>query len=101
MMAFDSPTGTRYRQFERLLLVIELLAPLRLGAMPQEIAGDVRDILGERVSDRTIRRDCEALVELGLVDRASPRPARYRWRGRTMRSESILRSAEIHAELKC
>ncbi|QDV63058.1 winged-helix domain-containing protein [Crateriforma conspicua] len=99
MKLIESPNSRRYRQFERLLLVIELLAPLRLGAMGQEIADDVRDILGERISDRTIRRDCEALVELGLVDRTSPAPARYRWRGRTMRSESILRSAELHAEL--
>jgi hypothetical protein len=57
----------RMRQLMRVLLVIQLLAPLRKGATLSEIAKDVRDDVGA-YCERTIKRDLEALEMCGLVD---------------------------------
>lgn len=91
MISSIQEPGRRYAQLERILLVIELLAPLRCGATLKELAADVNDELGTDYHVRTIRRDVEALATLGMIEcteggirgRVS---ARFRWRDRSIRA---------------
>ncbi|WP_339886645.1 hypothetical protein [Rhodopirellula europaea] len=58
----------RLRQLQRVLIVIELLGPLRYGATINELISEVRHADGEFCT-RTIERDLDALQQLGLVQR--------------------------------
>ena len=58
----------RLQQLKRVLLVVDLLSPLRFGATTEEVYRDVRSIEGV-ISKRTVERDLYALFEIGLVDR--------------------------------
>lgn len=86
----------RMRQLMRVLLVIELLAPLRKGATLSEIAKDVRDNFGAYCK-RTIERDLESLELCGLVDcvwessnaHPSARRKRYLWCDRSFRTAML------------
>lgn len=87
------PRESRMMQFARVLMLAELLAPLRRGASIDVLAGDVCDMMGQRYCDRTIRRDLEFLESMGVVelDHRDDGPMIARWiRGR-------IRSAVIEA----
>lgn len=85
----------RLRQLRRLLLVIELLAPLRRGATVAELQRDISEDIGP-VCSRTIRRDLESLELLGLIERA--RPARWRWVAESIRAAIYHHTATALAE---
>lgn len=87
------PRESRMMQFARVLMVAELLAPLRRGATIDDLVNDVSDMMGQRYCDRTIRRDLEFLQSMGVVDldHRDDGPMIARWiRGR-------IRSAVIEA----
>lgn len=58
----------RYRQLRRVLLILELLAPLRYGASLPDLRTDVVDALGP-IHERTILRDLQTLESIGFVER--------------------------------
>ena len=65
-MAHDP--SRRLRQLQRILTIVELIAPLRFGATINELISEVRHADGEYCV-RTIERDLDALQQLGLVQR--------------------------------
>lgn len=91
----------RLRHLQRLLLLIELLAPLRHGATLGELASDVRNDLGT-YTDRTIRRDLDLLELAGLVDhipqvgRIPMSQTRWRWRHEFPRAAIFASAASNH-----
>ncbi|PHQ35180.1 hypothetical protein [Rhodopirellula bahusiensis] len=85
----------RYAQFERLLLLAELLAPLRRGATAGDLYRDCCDLLGRVVCERTIERDLEFLHQVGTVQTDDHR--RYRWNGASVRSVVMERMNEAIA----
>lgn len=95
--------GDRGAAIERLLLVAELISPLRHGVRLDELAGDVCDLLGRNYNQRTIHRDCLLLERLGIIE-AFFRPGdqnergrpitRYRWRDGHTRSMIVAAMAE-------
>jgi hypothetical protein len=98
----------RLRQLQRVLLLIDLLSPLRRGATAAELARDISDEL-DRYSVRTIRRDLEALHDLGLVTPTSSTNAsrigtgakvkRWRWVGWPGRSLEASAGAVCHPRI--
>lgn len=96
--------GNRLRQLERVLVIIELLSPLRHGATLGEIVSDVRDTIGDDYCERTIIRDLKALKLLGVVERTRHRArgggvtARWRWIDRSVRAAVFSRMAELRSE---
>ena len=78
----SKPSVTRFMQFERLLMICELLAPLRHGATMKEILDDVCDFTGQQYSERTIHRDLKFLEMKGIIDSTKPvcGKRKYRWR---------------------
>jgi predicted DNA-binding transcriptional regulator YafY len=63
-----SNTSDRFSyRFERVLLTVELLAPLRHGATAKELANDIGQILGTQYVERTIYRDLQMLQRMGIV----------------------------------
>jgi|JI7StandDraft_1071085.scaffolds.fasta_scaffold719356_2 predicted DNA-binding transcriptional regulator YafY len=89
----------RYEQFRRLLLVVELLAPLRAGATVEEITQDVSDFMGQPVCCRTIVRDIDALRSFGLVEPSQTmKPSRWRFKGSSIRAAIVRAVAELHSE---
>ena len=89
---------SRSMQLARVLLIAELLAPLRHGATIGELMSDVSDTLGVRFCERTIRRDLEALESLGVVELVHPnrRPMVAKWARDRFRS-SVVESLAIAA----
>lgn len=103
--ARSNAPGWRLRQLERVLLLIELLAPLRCGARLPELTDDLNDTLGTEYCERTVRRDLAALERLGLVEpvvappRYKPGPVcpRWRWTDRSVRGAICRHVAELQA----
>ena len=95
---YDSP-DRRLRQLERVLVIIELLSPLRYGATIEEIASDVRDTIGDDYCERTIIRDLKALERLGVVERTRG-SGRWRWIERSVRAAVYHRMAELRSEAR-
>lgn len=102
-------TPVRFRQLERTLIVLELLAPLRHGATVDQITREVNEILGTRYVHGTLARDLAGLAQLGLVesvrspDRGHRRTMQqYQWRftDRSIRSTVMQRAGEIRGELR-
>ncbi|WP_430454221.1 hypothetical protein [Rhodopirellula europaea] len=93
MPAKRKPENVRGRgcSFERILLLCELLAPLRNGATAEELTDDAADCLGRSYHERTIRRDLEFLHERGILETSDHR--RYRWNGLNPRSVILERMA--------
>lgn len=95
----------RLRQLRRVMLIIELLAPLRRGATAEELAQDVSEDLGP-VSSRTIARDLESLELLGLVEGRRPESngqrgilaKRWHWVSRSLRAAIHRHASEFIAE---
>ena len=92
---------SRYRQFERLLLLMELLAPLRRGASIDELLADVRDMTGTPYCQRTVYRDLRFLCHVGLVERVASCSAdrakrRYRWTGGNSLRAAVSQQAAEH-----
>jgi len=83
---------------ERILILVELLAPLRRGARVHELTQDVAEILGRQYSDRTIERDLTLLHELGIAERVRDE-ASLRWRfvDQSIRSAVLSKTAELRA----
>lgn len=85
----------------RIVAVIDALAPLRLGATARDVAKLLNDSIGESWSVRSVRRDLDALVEAGFVDRIvakvegvnSPVVVAHRYRLRLHRSEAFQKLA--------
>lgn len=107
-MAHD--TARRLRQLQRVLTIIELLAPLREGATTQELTDTLQED-GSEFCKRTIRRDLDALEAIGLVECHDPlkvkglwaRAAigdscRWVWIGKTAGARVIAGAAEQFAE---
>lgn len=99
----------RMRQLDRCMLIIALLAPLRRGALPEDLLQDVENILGGRYAKRTIVRDLAALSRLGLVERFRPtdrengrrlQPFMWRFRDRSVRAAVLQKVAELRGELR-
>ena len=79
----DAERGyARYEQLARIMLVIELVAPLRYGVTVDELHPDICEEYGN-VCPRTVRRDLAFLETLALVDRheeiAPSGQQRFRW----------------------
>lgn len=95
----------RLRQLRRVMLIIELLAPLRRGATVEELARDISEDLGP-ITTRTIRRDLESLEILGLVEKRRPDPAadrlthakRWHWVRDSIRAAIHRHAADFVAE---
>lgn len=88
----------RFRQFARIFLIVELLAPLRRGATLVELNSDVSDELG-RYCERTIRRDLSFLESLGVVEAVcGDGQVRYRWRDCSIRSVIAERMSSMVAD---
>ncbi|MEM1228064.1 MAG: hypothetical protein AAGJ40_20430 [Planctomycetota bacterium] len=95
--------ANRLRQLERVLLIVELLAPLRDGATVGELTNDVRELF-QGFGKRTIRRDLAALRRMGFVDQMTHRQndqgyveARWVWTDRSIRGVIMRHAAEIQA----
>ena len=92
-------SARRYRQLCRVLLLVELLAPLRNGATVAELTTDVCENIGP-VDQRTIYRDLETLEALGLLERFK-RPEdsghRWRWQDGGLRA-AVVRGAAVGSE---
>jgi hypothetical protein len=82
----------RYSQFERLLLLVELLSPLRRGAKAGELFRDACDLLGRNLCEKTIQRDLAFLEQAGVVETDDGR--RFRWNGASVRAVLLERMAE-------
>lgn len=61
----------RYLQLNRVLLLIELLAPLTVGATLADVTADIRGEVGD-VCQRTVRKDLKVLEVSGLVEKHRP-----------------------------
>ena len=85
----------RYRQLRRVLLLVDLLAPLRFGASIPALARDYREFSGDPVCERTIRRDLAALLEIGMVEES--KPGVFRWSDRQAVAKAIRTEAEKRA----
>ena len=78
----------RYGQLERVHATAELLRQFRFGCRLQFINWEVGERLGEKICERTTRRDLEFLELIGVVEversertgKYAP-PTRYRWAG--------------------
>ena len=80
----DTPAADqgRYEQLSRIMLVIELIAPLKYGATTAMVHSDVCNEYGQ-VCERTVYRDLQFLESLGLLDR---KRGRFIWRDGNFRS---------------
>ncbi len=80
----DAPAASqmRYEQITRIMLVIELVAPLHHGVTVAMMHPDVCQEYGQ-VSTRTVYRDLQFLESLGLLDREGNR---FFWRDGNFRS---------------
>ncbi len=78
----ESKADGRYEAMTRIMLVIELVAPLRYGATVAMVHPDVCNEYG-KVDRRTVYRDLKFLESLGLLDREGDR---YVWRDGNFRS---------------
>lgn len=90
-------------QVRRILFVIELVAPLRRGATAAEIQADI-SADWEAVPKRTVYRDLNLLIGLGLIERIVPaetfidgvrQPERYLWADRGVRGAILRNAAEL------
>lgn len=93
----------RYEQLVRTMLLIELVAPLREGATIAQLLPDLRNEFG-MISERTLRRDLNALEAFGLVTHEercerTGRPARWIWHSATFRGVVHRRVAEETAAI--
>lgn len=96
-------SGRLHNQLHRVLLVAELLAPLRVGATLDELSRDASSLSGVPVCERTIRRDCKILEGLGIVEHVHGNGShhirgRWRWCDQSMRSMILKKMAETVAE---
>jgi hypothetical protein len=95
----------RFRQLERVSLLVELLAPLRYGATLSELQRGISSELGRIDSERTIYRDLIELELLGVVDRIQNqgnrlRPVVWRYRSRFQRSTILRHCSEVVSETR-
>lgn len=93
----------RYRQIERILLIVELLSPLRRGASASDLLQDVCEMTGVKYCERTIFRDLDFLQRIGLVDRYrrgnhTRGQSVFRWRGCQAKAIVAERMAEVFSE---
>lgn len=91
----------RLRQLERVIVLIELISPLRNGATAAELARDIADEL-DGFCVRTIRRDLQTLELIGLVEsdvetKSHNEAARWRWSRDGWRGRALLGVAEQRA----
>lgn len=100
-MAHDP--ARRLRQLQRVLLLIELLSPLRYGATINELNTEVAEAIGD-FSWRTIHRDLLALEILGLVEqcpstqsKAQGDTVKWRWTNNPRRGRALQHAAELCA----
>lgn len=86
-----------YARVSRVLLIAELLAPLRQGATVAELLRDVVDLTGEPCCERTIYRDLVFLESLRVVEKACQRgqAPRWRWVDGSIRAAIYERMAEL------
>ncbi len=66
----------RCRQLRRVLIIVERIAVLKYGATIGDLARAVRDFTGESACERTVRRDLNALNEIGIAEKTE----KGRWR---------------------
>jgi predicted DNA-binding transcriptional regulator YafY len=57
----------RHQIYQRILMLVDTLAPLRRGISTNEVCSRINDRLGESYSSRTIYRDLQAMQSLGYV----------------------------------
>lgn len=102
----NSPTKPnpvrRLNQLRRILALIDTMAPMRRFRSIEDIAHILRDRMGESFCDRTVRRDMDLLVEMGLaecefvtVPRGGPLASTYRL---NLRQSEVLQTAAIKQE---
>jgi hypothetical protein len=91
------PPKDRLTRVVRVLLIAELLAPLRRGATIQELCADVSDSLGHRYCERTIMRDVDLLESLGIVEKDR---LRVYWNGDSARASIVERMAACACEYR-
>ena len=85
----------RYGQLERVHATAELLRQFSFGCRLSFINQEISERLGERICERTTRRDLEFLERLGLIDIDRPprngnrmAQPRYQWAGQRPLFES-------------
>lgn len=62
----------RHEGVKRVLLLMELIQPLRRGATLKELYQDVSDELGQ-LSERTVWRDLSVLMALNIINKVDDR----------------------------
>jgi hypothetical protein len=93
------PDAVRGEMTLRMLVLIGLLSPLRHGATLSELTADV-SLENGQVCERTIRRDLQILVDLGLVTAVTGEYYRIRWIWRREPpAERLAVAAEQFAEI--
>ena len=85
----------RYAAFERMMLVAELLIPLRRGATVDELHRDSIALLGRAYSKKTILRDLSFFCELGIA--IYGKDSRYKWNASSPRARPFEPIAEAIA----
>lgn len=88
--------SNRYQMVERVLLIVELLAPLRRGVTLNDLQSDLEQSVG-RLSYRTVIRDCKFLTTLGLVEYSH---GRVRWLADGLRAAVLKQIAGHVAEVR-
>lgn len=74
---------------KRILLIIDVLAPIRHGIALTEITERINDACGLRVSTRTVHRDLMALKEIGYVTCDVHGKRKHRWKLNLRRTECV------------
>lgn len=89
-----------HMHLSRVLLIAELLCPLRRGATVGDLLHDVSEIMGTPCCERTIYRDLAFLESLGIAEKISERDhtPRWRWVDRSIRAAVCERMAAICGE---
>lgn len=67
----DSGNRKRHRIYMRILLLVDVLAPIRAGMRTSEICHAINKRSGESYCERTIQRDLSVMQEIGFVRKVS------------------------------
>jgi len=93
------PQQRRGIQFERVFRLAEQLRRLRFGATLQQLTAGIREATEHPWHQRTIGRDLDLLVSIGVVDF---RRGRYEWKGEeffAVPAEAIALAADTKSAL--
>ncbi len=92
-------TEARLVQVSRILMLCDLLAPLRRGANVSDLTRDVSEMMGQAYCQRTIKRDLQLLETLGVVTIARPsmNATVAKWNAESHRASTLQATAAVVA----